>query len=531
MGKEKGLEGPSGTAELPGSQSTSMDVDVAKSSGAVNHGKSVAVLELVPKTNLVAITPYNPSPRTPRGMEIVERIRRISPELVRAIPLVPSTYAVQESYANDAPATVPGSRPHALELAKSALCTSSVCETAHGADSVPFPASEVTRQIPAAGLISTRKEPRLVSTAGLQPVLEGARHGPAAGLASEQDEQRLAARLSSVPEDARQGTTAGLSSSPTLQGAGLGLGEVASSPGTPLVAESEVVRPSSVKEAEATASTPTAASCAVLQTVAAVTGSVATSPRPTLAVPASTPLQEDAGSVSPRTPPPTGPAFANGVTPIQRSGRITMHGSFPSWKAWNAGRASDFIWSEAQTLQELLVSFMGVSFEDPESLPIKNHELTTEEHGKDLRAFDLAKQDMEYGIGDGGEEETQTHEGSNEEMDLDEEQHRYEGMLDEAHEGFMIKNDEVKRQRKHVNPINPYANADLLEDFTATARCSSAVRRLMDSKGVTAFDIVLHDGDRKNKKRKRGGEEATRQSALIIDVRVYLFLFQRGTFH
>ncbi|KAM0846516.1 hypothetical protein ACQ4PT_055617 [Festuca glaucescens] len=259
-----------------------------------------------------------------------------------------------------------------------------------------------------------------------------------------------------------------------------------------------------------------------------------------------------------------------------KSRGITMHGSFPSWKAWNAGRASDFIWSEAQTLQELLVSFMGVSFEDPESLPIKNHELTTEEiqifcqnldiqdkktlnhiwewrmrirkalsscspvipkpdvtavdakvkddgqpidkteeftsiidrktrrekhdsscrakdeahktpgmqidatedaycgadllslcfikHGKDLRAFDSAKQDMEYGIGDGGEKETQTHKGSNEEMDLDEEKHsRYEGMLDEAHEGFMIKNDEVKRQRKHVNPINPYANADLLE--------------------------------------------------------------------
>jgi hypothetical protein len=45
-----------------------------------------------------------------------------------------------------------------------------------------------------------------------------------------------------------------------------------------------------------------------------------------------------------------------------------MHGSFPSWKAWNAGRASDFIWSEAQTMQELLVSFMGVSFEDLEYL-------------------------------------------------------------------------------------------------------------------------------------------------------------------
>lgn len=225
-------------------------------------------------------------------------------------------------------------------------------------------------------------------------------------------------------------------------------------------------------------------------------------------------------------------------------------------------------------MQELLVSFMGVSFEDPESLHIKNHELTTEEiqmfcenldiqdkktlnhiwewrmrirkalsscspvipkpdvtavdakvkddgqpvdkteefmsiidrktrekcessccakdeehktpgmqidatedaycgadlaslsfikHGKDLRAFDSAEQDMEYGIGDGGQEETQTHEGSNEEVDLDEVQHRYEGMLDEAREGFMIKNDKVKRQRKHVNPINPYANADLLE--------------------------------------------------------------------
>ncbi|KAM0836491.1 hypothetical protein ACQ4PT_062303 [Festuca glaucescens] len=84
-----------------------------------------------------------------------------------------------------------------------------------------------------------------------------------------------------------------------------------------------------------------------------------------------------------------------------------------------------------------------------------------------------------------------------------------------------------------LKPIWPIRGARFLrEDITSTARCSAAVRRLMDSKGVTAFDVVLHDGDGKNKKRKRGGKEATRQSALVIDaVRLAtMFLAPKGTF-
>jgi AdoMet-dependent rRNA methyltransferase SPB1 len=43
------------------------------------------------------------------------------------------------------------------------------------------------------------------------------------------------------------------------------------------------------------------------------------------------------------------------------------------------GLASDFIWSEGQTPLEFLGSFNAISFDDPASLPIKNHELTTDE--------------------------------------------------------------------------------------------------------------------------------------------------------
>ncbi|XBI83442.1 hypothetical protein VPH35_091945 [Triticum aestivum] len=48
-------------------------------------------------------------------------------------------------------------------------------------------------------------------------------------------------------------------------------------------------------------------------------------------------------------------------------------------KWWMIGLASDFIWSNAQTPLEFLGSFMAISFDDPASLPIKSHELTTEE--------------------------------------------------------------------------------------------------------------------------------------------------------
>ncbi|KAK1632899.1 hypothetical protein QYE76_007214, partial [Lolium multiflorum] len=53
---------------------------------------------------------------------------------------------------------------------------------------------------------------------------------------------------------------------------------------------------------------------------------------------------------------------------------ICRHGSIPLWKPCPA---SEFIWSEAKIPLELAGSFMALSFDDPASLPIKNHELTT----------------------------------------------------------------------------------------------------------------------------------------------------------
>ena len=79
-------------------------------------------------------------------------------------------------------------------------------------------------------------------------------------------------------------------------------------------------------------------------------------------------------------------------------------------------------------------------------------------------------------------------------------------------------------------PIRPIRGAHALTEDITTTKCRSAVRRLMDSKGVAAFDVVLHDGSP-----NVGGawaQEATAQSALVIDaVRLAtMFLAPRGAF-
>ncbi|CAL5096285.1 unnamed protein product [Urochloa decumbens] len=245
------------------------------------------------------------------------------------------------------------------------------------------------------------------------------------------------------------------------------------------------------------------------------------------------------------------------------------------------GLASDFIWSDAQTPLEFLGSNTAISFDNPESLPIKNHELTTDDikdfcedlllldknsfkhllkwrirlrkalssssqvtpkvddeaettkvkdddqllqemeelttvidrkkkrekkrlskrrakdkarkatgmqidatgddygdpdlfsisvikGGKELQAVESAELDVEGDIEDSENEETQVREVSDEEMDSDEEQKRYdaqlEEMLDEAYERFVTKKGgEVKQERKRAKRINPDADADLLE--------------------------------------------------------------------
>jgi hypothetical protein len=67
--------GPSGE---PSTETSNMEVDSSAPSSSHGQGKSVPVSHVL----CPAITPYNASPKTPRGKEIVDRIRRVSPQLV-----------------------------------------------------------------------------------------------------------------------------------------------------------------------------------------------------------------------------------------------------------------------------------------------------------------------------------------------------------------------------------------------------------------------------------------------------------------
>jgi hypothetical protein len=70
------------------SASASMDVDKPQGSNSGSHGKSVALGLLEGSAaRCIAITPFNPNPSTPRGKEIVEAVRTISPWLLRGASL------------------------------------------------------------------------------------------------------------------------------------------------------------------------------------------------------------------------------------------------------------------------------------------------------------------------------------------------------------------------------------------------------------------------------------------------------------
>jgi hypothetical protein len=73
--KDDDAVGPSG-ALAP--ETSNMEVDTSAPTSSASHGKSVSVSHVL----FPVITPYNASPRTPRGREIVDRIRRVSPQLV-----------------------------------------------------------------------------------------------------------------------------------------------------------------------------------------------------------------------------------------------------------------------------------------------------------------------------------------------------------------------------------------------------------------------------------------------------------------
>jgi hypothetical protein len=63
-------------------------MQVEQSSGTANHGKSVSSLGLNPNEKMMMITPYNPNPKTPRGVKIVSQSRRMSPSLLRTSPAI-----------------------------------------------------------------------------------------------------------------------------------------------------------------------------------------------------------------------------------------------------------------------------------------------------------------------------------------------------------------------------------------------------------------------------------------------------------
>ena len=92
-GKEKGVEGSTDSTGFPATQATSMDVDASQSAPPPNGAKSVASITLSPLVSAAVITPYNPNPQTPLGIEIVSRICRTSPGLLRSVP-VPSPTSV-----------------------------------------------------------------------------------------------------------------------------------------------------------------------------------------------------------------------------------------------------------------------------------------------------------------------------------------------------------------------------------------------------------------------------------------------------
>ncbi|KAK8941008.1 hypothetical protein KSP39_PZI010452 [Platanthera zijinensis] len=64
-------------------------------------------------------------------------------------------------------------------------------------------------------------------------------------------------------------------------------------------------------------------------------------------------------------------------------------------------------------------------------------------------------------------------------------------------------------------PIRPIRGAHSITEDITTPRCRSAIKRLMDSNGVTAFDVVLHDGS--PNVGASWGKDAATQSSLVID--------------
>ncbi|PKA52535.1 AdoMet-dependent rRNA methyltransferase SPB1 [Apostasia shenzhenica] len=64
-------------------------------------------------------------------------------------------------------------------------------------------------------------------------------------------------------------------------------------------------------------------------------------------------------------------------------------------------------------------------------------------------------------------------------------------------------------------PIRPIRGVHSIAEDITTQRCRAAIRRLMDSNGIAAFDVVLHDGS--PKVGAAWGKDAALQSSLVVD--------------
>jgi hypothetical protein len=82
MGNDGEGSGSGSSARPLMSTATNMEVDTSNTAGSAPHGKTVSQISRLPRGTVIAVTPYNPNPCTPHGIEIVERARTVLPLLV-----------------------------------------------------------------------------------------------------------------------------------------------------------------------------------------------------------------------------------------------------------------------------------------------------------------------------------------------------------------------------------------------------------------------------------------------------------------
>jgi hypothetical protein len=126
-GQAKDSDANPGAANQDASHSNNMDVDpsLPPSSASSSRGKGVAASPGENHAVIYAVTPFNPYPKTPKAIEIVNRARIVSPGLIAAprkpsvsvvestvqVQLGPSAAAVHDVVARESAPSAPGLQP------------------------------------------------------------------------------------------------------------------------------------------------------------------------------------------------------------------------------------------------------------------------------------------------------------------------------------------------------------------------------------------------------------------------------------